>query len=69
MSRTYRSYEEFEREELRRGHTVGASLDDWLDRSFVEELDLEAQEARARAAEDKDEEAEDDDEEDDGDDE
>jgi hypothetical protein len=37
----YRSFEEFEREELRRFETQGASVDDMIDTIFGEELDVE----------------------------
>lgn len=39
--RMYRSFEEFEREELRRMESVGASVDDMIDTIFGEELDFE----------------------------
>jgi hypothetical protein len=44
--RIYRSFEEFEREELRRLETLGASVDDMIDTLFGEELHFEAKEAR-----------------------
>jgi hypothetical protein len=40
--RIYRTFEEFEREELRRTEAVGSSVDDMLDTIFAEELDFEA---------------------------
>jgi hypothetical protein len=51
----YRTFEEFEREELRRMETVGSSVDDMLDTIFSEELDFEAP-ARRRSPWDDDEE-------------
>ena len=39
--RIYRTFEEFEREELRRMETVGASVDDMVANVFDEELDFE----------------------------
>jgi len=38
----YRTFEEFEREELRRMDTAGASVDEMIDTIFGEELDFEA---------------------------
>jgi hypothetical protein len=38
--RIYRSFEEFEREELRRMESQGASVDEMIDTIFGEELDL-----------------------------
>ena len=43
--RVYRSFEEFEREELRRGSTFRASVDEMLGDMFSEELDFESEEA------------------------
>jgi hypothetical protein len=39
--RVYRSFEEFEREELLQMETVGASVDDMIDSLFAQELDFE----------------------------
>jgi hypothetical protein len=39
--KTYRTFEEFEREELRRMDAAGRSVDDMIDTIFAEELDLE----------------------------
>ena len=39
--RTYQTFEEFEREELRRMEAVGNSVDDMIDTIFGEELDIE----------------------------
>ena len=46
--RIYRTFEEFEREELRRAETVGASVDDMVATVFGEELDFERAEERKR---------------------
>jgi hypothetical protein len=55
--RIYRTFEEFEREELRRAETVGASVDDMAATVFGEELDFErAEERKRRSAWDDDEE-------------
>ena len=43
--RIYRSFAEFEREELRKLDSLHTTIDDMLDESFSEELDFE-QEAR-----------------------
>jgi hypothetical protein len=40
--RIYRTFEEFEREELRRMETVSASVDDMIDTIFGKELDFDA---------------------------
>jgi hypothetical protein len=45
----YRSFEDFERDELRRLESLGASVDDMIDTLFGEELDFEAP-AQRRAA-------------------
>ena len=39
--KTYRTFEEFEREELRRMDTVGHSVEEMIDTIFGEELDIE----------------------------
>jgi hypothetical protein len=39
--RVYRSFEEFEREELGRQKGLEGSIEDMLDTAFAEELDLE----------------------------
>lgn len=44
--RIYRTFEEFEREELRRVDSVSASVDDMIDTVFGEELDFEPSGAR-----------------------
>ena len=53
--KVYRSFEEFEREELRRADSFHLSVDDLIDDMFAEELDLDAGRGRRR----RDEEAED----------
>lgn len=40
-NRIYRSFEEFERDELRRLESAGASVEDMIDTIFGEELDFE----------------------------
>jgi hypothetical protein len=40
--RIYRTFEEFEREELRRMEAVGSSVDEMIDTIFGEELSFEA---------------------------
>ena len=40
--RIYRTFEEFEREELRRMDAAGSSVDEMIDSVFGEELDFEA---------------------------
>jgi hypothetical protein len=44
--RIYRSFEEFEREELRRMESVGATVNDMIDTLFGEELDFEPSRSR-----------------------
>ena len=39
--RVYRSFEEFEREELRRLSSLHFSIDDYIDECFCEELDFD----------------------------
>ena len=53
--RIYRTFEEFEREELRRMEAVGSSVDEMIDTVFNEELNFEAP-ARRRSPWDDDEE-------------
>jgi hypothetical protein len=53
--RIYRTFEEFEREELRRMETVDSSVDSMIDGIFGQELDFEAP-ARRRSTWDDDEE-------------
>jgi hypothetical protein len=54
--RIYRTFEEFEREELRRLETVGSSVDEMIDTIFGQELDFEASGKRSKSAWDDDEE-------------
>jgi hypothetical protein len=53
--RIYRTFEEFEREELRRADGFGAYVDDMLGEMFAEELDFESKSSRRNAADDEDE--------------
>jgi hypothetical protein len=53
-NRIYRSFEEFEREELRRMESVGSTVNDMIDTLFGEELDFEP--SRSRRGYDDDEE-------------
>ena len=52
--KVYRSFEEFERDELRKLDGLHVSIDDMLDEMFGEELDFE-QGDKKRASEDDDE--------------
>ena len=54
--KVYRSFEDFEREELRRADSLHSSIEDMLDEMFAEELDFEGPSRRRRR--DQDEEAE-----------
>jgi hypothetical protein len=55
--RIYRTFEEFEREELRRVDSVGTSVEDMVASLFDEELDIDRPaRARRRSARDDDEE-------------
>ncbi len=51
----YRTFEEFEREELRRADGFGAYMDEMLGEMFAEELDFESKSSRRNAADDEDE--------------
>jgi hypothetical protein len=53
--RIYRTFEEFEREELRRADGFGGSMDDVLGQMFAEELDLEFKASRRSQENDDDE--------------
>jgi hypothetical protein len=55
-ARVYRSFEEFEREELRRGGSLHFTIDEMLDDMFAEELDFEPGAGGKRRARDDDEE-------------
>jgi hypothetical protein len=48
--RVYRSFEEFEREELRRLESMSASVDEMIDTLFGEELDFDGAAAGRRSA-------------------
>ena len=50
--RIYRTFEEFEREELRRADGLSTSMDDMLGEMFSEELDFEFKSSRRSAADD-----------------
>jgi hypothetical protein len=43
MPRIYKSFEDFERDELRKLDGLAGSVDDLLDEMFAEELDFEGQ--------------------------
>ena len=53
--RIYRTFEEFEREELRRADGLSTSMDDMLGEMFAEELDFDFKSSRRSAADDDDE--------------
>jgi len=53
--KTYRTFEEFEREELRRMDALGHSVDDMIDTIFAEELDLEGLTSHRRGFDEDDE--------------
>jgi hypothetical protein len=53
--RIYRTFEEFEREELRRTDGLSTSMDDMLGEMFAEELDLDFKASRRSKDEDDDE--------------
>jgi hypothetical protein len=54
MPKVYRSFEEFEREELRRTDSLHQTFEDMLDEMFADELDFDfaAGERRGRRARD-----------------
>jgi hypothetical protein len=54
--RIYRTFEEFEREELRRMDAVGSSVDDMIETIFGEELEAQGSGGRRKSAWDDDEE-------------
>jgi hypothetical protein len=54
--RIYRTFEEFEREELRRMEAVGNSVDEMIDTVFAEELDLECISVKRKSSSDQDDE-------------
>jgi hypothetical protein len=53
--KTYRTFEEFEREELRRMDAAGRSVDDMIDTIFAEELDSEGGRSKRNSYNDDDE--------------
>ncbi len=53
--KTYRTFEEFEREELRRMDTAGRSVDEMIDTIFAEELDFESGRSKRNSYNDDDE--------------
>ena len=55
--RIYRTFEEFEREELRRSDGLGSYVDDMLGEMFAEELDFDFTSSRRRAVDDEDDDA------------
>ena len=48
LPKVYRSFEEFERDELRKLDGVHVSIDDMLDEMFADELDFEPGAKRGR---------------------
>ncbi len=52
--RIYRTFEEFEREELRRADGFSPAIDDMMGEMFVEELDFEPKSSRGVADDDED---------------
>jgi hypothetical protein len=52
-ARIYRTFEEFEREELRRMDAVGSSVDELLDDIFAEDLDFDATTRRRKEEEEE----------------
>jgi hypothetical protein len=53
--KTYRTFEEFEREELRRMDAGGHSVDDMMDAIFAEELDFAGGGSKRRSYDEDDE--------------
>lgn len=53
--RIYRTFEEFEREELRRADGLSTYVDEMLGEMFAEELDFDFKSSRRQAADDEDE--------------
>jgi hypothetical protein len=52
--RIYRTFEEFEREELRRADGLSTGMDDMLGQMFAEELDFDFKSSRKAADDDED---------------
>jgi len=51
--KVYRSFEEFERDELRKLDGLHTSIDEMLDEMFSDELDFEADGRRGRRGDDR----------------
>ena len=51
--RIYRTFEEFEREELRRADGLSTGMDDMLGQMFAEELDFDSKSSRRPADDDE----------------
>jgi len=49
MPRIYKSFEDFERDELHKLDSLGGSIDDMLDEMFAEELDFDGSGKKSRA--------------------
>jgi hypothetical protein len=49
IPRIYKSFEDFEREELRKLDHLGGSVDDMLDEMFAEELDFDNKPGKKKA--------------------
>jgi hypothetical protein len=54
----YRTFEEFEREELRRADSIGGSVESLFDEMFTEDIDFDATSARLASRDDADDEEE-----------
>jgi hypothetical protein len=54
----YRTFEEFEREELRRAEAIGGSVESLFDEMFTEDIDFDATSARLASRDDADDEEE-----------
>jgi hypothetical protein len=52
--KVYRSFEEYEREELRRLSSLHVSIDDYMDECFCEELDFDPDSSARRRGHDED---------------
>ncbi len=51
--RIYRTFEEFEREELRRTDGLSSGMDDMLGEMFAQELDFDIKSSRREAVDDE----------------
>ena len=56
MPRIYKSFQDFERDELRKLDSLGGSIDDMLDEMFAEELDFDGASVKKSKARDLDDE-------------